>query len=120
MHNTDTERASVSKEVIHNHNDKGGNKNMCHKGQNYKTKNNRNGNKQREQKKKTDGQKNQHQQKDRGRPAYRGGSHQNRPMRKGGGDRKYTKNEQVSKTLVVTCCSLNERTPAVVAVEPFR
>lgn len=99
MHNTDSERARVSKEVIHNHNDKGGNKNMCHKGQNYKTKNNRNGNKQREQKKKTDRQKNQHQQKDRGRPAYRGGSHQNRPMRQGGGDRKYIKNKQVSKTL---------------------
>lgn len=91
MHNTDG--ASITKE-IQNPNYKGGNINMCHKGQSYQAKNHNVG-KKREQKK-IEGQKKSHQQKDR--PAYRAGSHQTgAAMRKGGRDRKNT-NNQVSKT----------------------
>ncbi len=100
MHNTDSEHASVgvTKEVMLNHSDKAGYSKMCHKGQNnYKTKNNRNVNK---QKRKTEGQKIQYQQKDGGRPANRGGSHQTRATwRRGGWDSKNKNAKQVSKTL---------------------
>ncbi|XP_044044760.1 uncharacterized protein LOC122872829 isoform X2 [Siniperca chuatsi] len=107
MQNTDSEHASdgFTKEVKHNHRNKAGYNNMCHKGQNCKTKNNRNVNKQQQQKKETERQKNQHQQKDRCRPANRGGSHQTRPTRNSGWGSK-NKNDkqdfQVKRTRFMT------------------
>ncbi|KAF1395543.1 hypothetical protein PFLUV_G00012590 [Perca fluviatilis] len=92
MHNTDNGHSSVGfiKEVMYNHSYN----NMCHKGQNYKIKNNHNVNKQ-QQKKNPDGQKNLYQQKDRWRPANRGGNHQTRPAwRKHGGDSKNKNDKQ--------------------------
>ncbi|XP_031140269.1 uncharacterized protein LOC116039547 isoform X2 [Sander lucioperca] len=103
MHNTDNGHSSVgfTKEVMHNH----GYNNMCHKGQNYKTKNNHNVNKQ-QQKKNPDGQKYPHQQKDRWRPANRGGNHQTRPTwRKHGGGSKnknYKQDVQVKRPRFMT------------------
>ncbi|XP_054460403.1 uncharacterized protein LOC129095846 [Anoplopoma fimbria] len=102
MHNTDSEHASVgfTKEVMHNHSYKAGHYN---KGQNHRTKNNRNVNKQQQQqqpqKKKPEVQKNHHhhhhhhQQNDRRRPANRGGSHQTQPTWGKGGRYRQNKND---------------------------
>lgn len=86
MQNTYSEHANVdfNKEVIHNQRNKAGYSNVYHKGQNYKTKNNHHANNQQQQKKKTERQNNRHQQKGRGKPANRGGSHQTRPTWRNG------------------------------------
>ncbi|XP_034754421.1 uncharacterized protein LOC117960551 isoform X2 [Etheostoma cragini] len=84
MQNTNNGHSSVgfTKDVMHNH------------GQNYKTKNNHNVNKQ-QQKINPDGQKNPHRQKDRWRPSNRGGNHQTRPTwTKHGGDSTNKNNKQ--------------------------
>lgn len=100
MQTTDSEHAGFTKEVIRNHSNKAGHNNMGHKGQNYKTKHNRNVNKQQQQR-------NQHQQKDRWRPPNRGESHHTRPpSRKGGGGSRDKSDKQVSKTL--GCSSLDK------------
>ncbi|KAG7999355.1 hypothetical protein GBF38_000927 [Nibea albiflora] len=90
MHNTGSEHGEVM--YSHSHN------NLCHKGQNYKSKNNSNvTRKKQEPKKKSEWEKNQHQHKNRGRPACKDGGHQTRPTwRTGGGDRK---NERYTRVL---------------------
>ncbi|XP_045902637.1 uncharacterized protein LOC123969360 isoform X1 [Micropterus dolomieu] len=106
MQNTYSEHANVdfNKEVIHNQRNKAGYSNVYHKGQNYKTKNNHHANNQQQQKKKTERQNNRHQQKGRGKPANRGGSHQSRPTwRKGRWDDKDNKQDfQAKKTRSMT------------------
>ncbi|XP_059185304.1 uncharacterized protein LOC131968432 isoform X2 [Centropristis striata] len=104
-HRRDTEsehaRFGFTKEVMHNHSDKAGYNNMCHKGQNYKTRNNHNVNKR--QKKNPKGQKNQHQQNDRWGPAGRGGGHHNTPTWRKDHQHKHDKqNVQVKRTRVMT------------------
>ncbi|KAL7403861.1 hypothetical protein ABVT39_006029 [Epinephelus coioides] len=102
MPNTYSEHArdGITKEVIHNHGGKAG-----QKGQQYKNKNNSNVNKQ-QQKKKQVGQKNPHQHKDRWRNTNGGGGHQSRPAwRKGGGDgrnRNDKQDVQVKRTRTMT------------------
>ncbi|XP_073334163.1 uncharacterized protein [Pagrus major] len=96
MHTTDSEHASVgfTKELRH-HINQAGHINMWHKGQKYKTRNDRNVNKQQEQNKKMEGQKTWHQQRGRGRPAYRGAGHQTGPtLRKHGEDRTHENYKQ--------------------------
>ncbi|KAE8301013.1 Zinc finger CCCH domain-containing protein 6 [Larimichthys crocea] len=85
MHNTGSEHG-FTREVMHSHS----HNNMGHKGQNYKPKNNSHVTREKQEpKKKSEWQKNQHQHKNRGRTAYKGGGHQTRPTwKKGGGDRK--------------------------------
>ncbi|XP_031723114.1 uncharacterized protein LOC116394276 [Anarrhichthys ocellatus] len=91
IYNTDSRHASAgfTKEVIHNHSYKPDHNN---KGQNYTTKNNRNVNKQ--QKNKPEWPKNHHQQKDRWRPANRGGSHQTQPTWGQGGRYRQNRNDK--------------------------
>ncbi|GLD61094.1 uncharacterized protein AKAME5_001294100 [Lates japonicus] len=82
MSKTDSDHAGVgfTKEVIRNRSGKSDHKNWYHQGQNYKAKSNGNMKRQTQQK-------NQHQQRDRGRHASKAGYHQTRPtLRKGGGD----------------------------------
>ncbi|XP_074483368.1 uncharacterized protein LOC141763026 isoform X1 [Sebastes fasciatus] len=77
----DNDFGFTQEQVMHNPSDKTGHNKMCHKGQNFTTKNKRNMNKQQ--------QKNLHQQKDGWRTANRGGSHRTRPTwGKGGGHSK--------------------------------
>uniref|UniRef100_UPI0037E8BD7E zinc finger CCCH domain-containing protein 8-like n=1 Tax=Semicossyphus pulcher TaxID=241346 RepID=UPI0037E8BD7E len=94
IQNTYREHSSVgfNKDVIHNHSGKAGHHNVSHKGQNNKSIHNHNLNKQQGWKK--EWQSNQHQQKDRGRPAYRGGRH---TSRKGGDYRKNRNDKQNSE-----------------------
>uniref|UniRef100_A0A4W6DB49 C3H1-type domain-containing protein n=1 Tax=Lates calcarifer TaxID=8187 RepID=A0A4W6DB49_LATCA len=82
MLKTDSDHAGVgfTKEGIRNCSGKPDHKNWYQQGQNYKAKSNGNMKRQTQQK-------NQHQQRDRGRHASKAGYHQTRPtLRKGGGD----------------------------------
>lgn len=98
VHTIDSEHqgAGFTKELRH-HRNQADHVNMSHRGQTYQTRSNRNVNKQQEQNKKTEGRKTQHQQRGRGRPAYRGAGHHTGPtLRKHGEGRKRENSKQVS------------------------
>lgn len=99
LQNTASENAgfSFSKEVIHNHSGKTGRSDFFFKGQNFGGKYNNNVSKQqRQQRKKTNEQKNQHQLKQRQKNTNRSGHHQTRQTSgKGGGDRKHKDGKRV-------------------------
>lgn len=89
--NTDREHVSAgyTTEVIPNHSNNTGQGDMYHKVLNYESKGNCNVNKKQQQKKKREGQKNEHHLKNRWKHTNGDGCHQTRPTVRKGGDGKY-------------------------------